>query len=44
MKIIRWDAKKTGSKLGQPFRYGPTLKEYRKEMNINPHNWRKHKK
>lgn len=25
-RIIHWDAKKTGSKLGEPFRYDPTLR------------------
>lgn len=43
-RIIHWDAKKTGSKLGEPFRYGPTLREYREKKGLNSVEWQKAKK
>ena len=43
-RIIYWDAKKTGSKLGEPFRYGPTYGEYREKKVLNSVEWQKAKK
>lgn len=43
-RIIHWDAKKTGSKLGEPFRYGPTLREYREKNGLISDEWQKAKK
>lgn len=43
-RIIHWDAKKTGSKLGEPFRYGPTLREYREKKGLYSVEWQKTKK
>lgn len=43
-RIIYWDAKKTGSKLGEPFRYGPTYGERRKEQGTNLAEWQQPKK
>lgn len=43
-RIIYWDAKKTGSKLGEPFRYGPTYGEWRKEQGTNLAEWQQPKK
>lgn len=42
-RIIYWDAKKTGSKLGEPFRYGPTYGEWRKEKGTNLAEWQQPK-
>lgn len=42
-RIIYWDAKKTGSKLGEPFRYGPTYGEWRKEQGTNLAEWQQPK-
>ena len=43
-RIIHWDAKKTGSKIGEPFCYGPTLREYREKKGLNSVEWQKTKK
>ncbi|NBH40225.1 hypothetical protein [Ligilactobacillus murinus] len=42
-RIIYWDAKKTGSKLGEPFRYGPTYGEWRKQQGTNLAEWQQPK-
>ena len=36
--------KKTGSKLGEPFRYGPTYGEWRKQQGTNLAEWQQPKK
>lgn len=43
-RIIFWDAKKTGSKIGEPFCYGPTLREYREKNGLISDEWQKTKK
>ena len=43
-RIIYWDAKKTGSKLGEPFRHGPTYGEWRKQQGTNLAEWQQPKK
>lgn len=43
-RIIYWDAKKTGSKIGEPFHYGPTLREYREKKDLYSVEWQKAKK
>lgn len=43
-RVIKWDAKKKGSKLGQAYTYGPTYKEWVKSVGANnPTEWQKQK-
>ncbi len=42
-RIIYWDAKKTGSKLGEPFRYGPTYGEWLKQQGTKLAEWQQPK-
>lgn len=50
-RIIKWTVDEPGSKIGEPYVYGPTLEDYRKNMQLSnwggkpqEYNWLKAKK
>lgn len=50
-RLIKWTVDEPGSKIGEPYVYGPTLEDYRKNMQLSnwggkpqEYNWLKAKK
>lgn len=50
-RLIKWTVDEPGSKIGEPYVYGPTLEDYRKNMKLSnwggkpqEYNWLKAKK